>query len=102
MANVPPPIVTTAVAISAHPTQLSATQVLCKWVALEADAANVDTVYHGDSSVTTALGSAIAPGGSMGEPQYQQQESAVYCYDLSAIYIDGTIGDTVRIRYQRR
>ncbi len=58
----------------------------CKSVAIYATSTNSGTVYVGGSTVTTSIGFPIAAGASI----------AIDTGDIDAIYVIGTLNDTIR------
>lgn len=71
------------------------------WVTLFADPANTGVVHHGGKNVTAANGDQLPPAGGGGSPQYPQV-GVPSPYDLQQIFVIGSAGDSIRVRYFRR
>lgn len=79
---------------------LSAGRIMTQGFAIRAELTNTDNIYVGDSSVTTSTGMYLQQGETNEKYARALARGYTTTYDLSKIYIIGSVGDAVRVEYE--
>lgn len=83
------------VTLTATATQLSTTSKKATWVQITGSSLS-GTARIGDSTLTSTTGATLA---ATGDTQFFPAHGNANAYDLSAIYVLGTPGDTLQVTY---
>lgn len=98
--NIPIPIAGTRVQVAT-----GVTPIMCQWITVMGAIANAGNIFHGDASVSSTRGQAVAAGQGAGAPQYPPIGGAagINGYDLRELYVDAANnGDIAQITYLKR